>query len=368
MASRTSSIETDAADWLVRLCDTESDLEEPYPDAGQRQNAFFDWLNQSPGHLRAFLDMVEVERRVGIPDPQRLIKVQELLERTPANVIQLYERSESGHGAPVSGNAPERKTQRRNLLLGLAATIGAITISAAVYLSAHTEKVYMTGIGEQSSYKLQDGSVVVLNTDTQVKVDYSGQARNLQLIKGEALFRVERDTRRPFIVTAGDASVRAIGTEFNVRRRGESATEVAVVEGVVQVSTAAPTISSAPSPISATAAPLKPVSSGALKLVAGEQARVTGAGMKVSANHDPEEVLSWRQRRLAFKDTRLADVAAEFNRYNHSQLRVEGAAQDMQMTGIFDADHPQALALYAQKNPALTVQPDGDNWIIRSRE
>jgi transmembrane sensor len=273
--------------------------------------------------------------------------VNQLLDRGPTNVIQLYEGTV--RGARVSDSTP----WHRKLVLYVAATIAAMTFSAVVYFGSPTQTVYVTGIGEQSSYKLQDGSVVVLNTDTQVKVDYSREARNLRLVKGEALFRVEREAGRPFVVTAGDTSVRAIGTEFNVRRRGEGATEVAVVEGVVQV----------------TAAPRAALGdAGALKLAAGEQARVTGAGVKVSGNQSPDEVLSWRQRRLAFKDARLADVAAEFNRYNHSQLRVEGAAQEMRMTGIFDADHPQALALYAQKNPALTVRADGDNWIIRARE
>jgi len=65
-------------------------------------------------------------------------------------------------------------------------------------------------------------------------VDFSQAARNVHLIRGEALFVVERDSARPFTVTAGDTTVRALGTQFNVRRRAEGA-DVAVVEGAVQV-------------------------------------------------------------------------------------------------------------------------------------
>jgi transmembrane sensor len=80
------------------------------------------------------------------------------------------------------------------------------------------------------------------------------------------------------------------------------------------------------------------------------------------------DALSWRQRRLVFRDAPLADVAAEFNRYNRIQIRIEGsAARGKQLTGIFDADRPQSIILFASKDESLSVQPDGDNWVIRSR-
>src|SRR5882757_2431264 len=94
-SNRTSPPETDineeAAEWLVRLQDTGVDPEEPYPDALERQSAFFKWVTRSPAHVQAFLEIMEVERRAGRPDPQRLIKVQELLDASPADVIQLFD-------------------------------------------------------------------------------------------------------------------------------------------------------------------------------------------------------------------------------------------------------------------------------------
>jgi len=373
-ASSNARIDTEAADWLVRLLDTDVDPEEPIPDPAQRQQAFFDWLALGPSHVRAFMEIIEVERRVRNPDPQRSIKIQELLEATPANVIQLYDPPYRGRASasPVATAAKVVLPRRPKAMIGFAAAVALLAIASALYFGSLNRNVYVTGIGQQTTFNLRDGSVIVLNTDTQVQVDFSKEVRNIQLVKGEALFMVEHDAARPFIVSAGSASVRAVGTEFNVRRRDQS-TEVAVVEGVVQVSTipaaAVSTDDATPSgamhqtPQDVGGAP------GALRLGAGERAQVSSAGMKVSTSHDVEDVLSWRQRRLAFRDTRLADVAAEFNRYNHSQIRIEGAAaQDMQMTGIFDVDHPQAIILFAQKNESLSVEPDGDNWIIRSRD
>ena len=74
------------------------------------------------------------------------------------------------------------------------------------------------------------------------------------------------------------------------------------------------------------------------------------------------------QRRLVLHDSRLADVAEEFNRYNRTKIRIEGdAARDIQLSGIFGADRPQALMLYAAKNAELSVEPEGNDWVVRGR-
>jgi len=105
-----------------------------------------------------------------------------------------------------------------------------------------------------------------------------------------------------------------------------------------------------------------------LRLAAGEEANVASGHVAKSVNPKTDNVLAWRQRRLVFYDARMADVAAEFNRYNRTQIRIEGsAAQDKILTGIFDADRPQSLMLYAAKDDSLEVQPDGNNWVIRAR-
>jgi transmembrane sensor len=78
--------------------------------------------------------------------------------------------------------------------------------------------------------------------------------------------------------------------------------------------------------------------------------------------------LAWRERRLVFRGTPIAEVAAEFNRYNRVQIRIEGAAvQSKQVSGIFDVDRPQSIVLFASEDHSLVVQPDGDDWVIRAR-
>jgi transmembrane sensor len=161
---------------------------------------------------------------------------------------------------------------------------------------------------------------------------------------------VEHDSSRPFTVAAGNTSVRALGTQFNVRRQDQGA-EVAVVEGTVQV-TAMDEQSGFPT----------------RKLAAGEDARVEKGQIAARNGQSVADTLAWRQRRLVFHDARLADVAAEFNRYNRTKIRIQGdAAKEILLSGIFDADRPPALMLYAARNPDLAVEPAGNDWVIRDR-
>jgi len=79
--------------------------------------------------------------------------------------------------------------------------------------------------------------------------------------------------------------------------------------------------------------------------------------------------VSWRQRRLVFKNATLGEVASEFNRYNRVQIKVEGNVANTPMfkAAVFDADRPQALILYASNDESLSVEADGENWVIRGR-
>src|SRR5262249_20575532 len=96
---------------------------------------------------------------------------------------------------------------------------------------------YVTQLGEQRTFRLPDGSVLYLNTQSRATVSYSNIARDVQLEQGEALFAVAAESRRPFRVHTGTAVVQAIGTQFNVYRNLD-ATTVSVIEGRVKVSPA----------------------------------------------------------------------------------------------------------------------------------
>jgi len=76
---------------------------------------------------------------------------------------------------------------------------------------------YTTAVGEVRHLVLADGSVVDLNTDTQLRVSYTPLRRGIELSRGEALFKVHPALKRPFEVRAGGTLVQALGTAFSVR-------------------------------------------------------------------------------------------------------------------------------------------------------
>src|SRR5690606_5015875 len=115
-----------------------------------------------------------------------------------------------------------------------AAAMLAATLGAGVWISrtpadpgpppvreaAPAAKRYATKVGERLNVRLEDGSIVALNTATVLEVAYSPGRRDVRLVRGQALFEVARNHDRPFIVTAGDRRVTALGTAFDVRVDG----------------------------------------------------------------------------------------------------------------------------------------------------
>jgi transmembrane sensor len=231
-------------------------------------------------------------------------------------------------------------------------------------------RIYATARGEQRALKLEDGSVVYLNTQSRVELRFTKNVRAIRLLEGEALFNVEHDAARPFRVMAGPAVIQAIGTRFNVYRNDTGAT-VSVVEGVVQI---------APQSSLETPATLQPrevhstasAADGAAhraRVSAGEQARVSaGGGIVKRSMPDVAQVVAWRERRLVFRAEPLERVAAEFNRYNAVQIRIEGdALRARQITGVFDADDPRSFIQFLQRDSALAVQDSDAEISVRPR-
>lgn len=139
-------------------------------------------------------------------------------------------------GAGVEGVRVQRVTRRRWLAGGGA--IAASLAVAGVYLGSERPVGYATRKGEKRVVSLDDGSVITLNTSTRLQVRYTKGRRQIHLTEGEALFDVAKDHRRPFVVTARNADVQAVGTSFTVSNVSNAPVEVLVREGIVDVARA----------------------------------------------------------------------------------------------------------------------------------
>jgi transmembrane sensor len=219
------------------------------------------------------------------------------------------------------------------------------------------KQVYETTIGQQRTVTLADGSAVQLNTHTRLEVQLNGKLRELHLVAGEALFTVAHDATRPFEVHVGEAVVRAVGTQFNIRRDVRDTT-VSVLEGTVLVS-AISTDESQTSPPNATAHDTP--NPGAQALTAGEQIRITArVGLDRLAQPNVQKAVAWRNRVLTFNGEPLATIAAEINRYNEElQIEVVGKARERQLIGVFSADDPESLVQFLSQQDDIRVERSG---------
>jgi transmembrane sensor len=235
---------------------------------------------------------------------------------------------------------------RRPWAVAIAATL-LLAIAAGAYWSQRFAwQTYETRVGVFSRIVLEDGSVVDLNTNSQVRVRL-GAVRELRLTRGEGRFQVAHDASRPFIVAANDAAVRAVGTAFTVRLRDATQVEVVVAEGKVAI--AAPRV--------AEAAPL----------AAGESAVVQPGRVSVRPMSPQalEHKLAWTAGRLEFRGETLDDAVAEFNRYNLRQIRLASPALGaLRVGGNFKATDPESFAAALASTFKLHVDPAGPDALV----
>jgi transmembrane sensor len=210
-----------------------------------------------------------------------------------------------------------------------------------------SQSSYRTAVGGLASVPMSDGSKVILNTDSQIRVDVNRHERRVDLDRGEAFFEVARDANRPFVVHAGNKRVVAVGTKFSVRREADDL-EVVVTEGKVR-------IESAGSPQA---------------VAAGTVARASDAGVLLKKEDiaAAEESLSWRTGTLVFREMTLADAVAEFNRYNTHKIVIEDAAVgSLEVAGSFRADNVDAFVRLLARGYPLRVEQHDDELIIKAR-
>lgn len=248
----------------------------------------------------------------------------------------------------INPKAPRRRGQQ---LFAAAASIALLIMVAGVYVLR--DPVYRTAIGEQKAITLDDGSRITLNTNTQLVVSYSKTERHIRLERGEAMFEVAKNPKRPFIVAAGGEQVRALGTTFLVRNDADQLA-VLLIEGRVEVSESTSSHSDESSKKAVTLAP-------------GERLAMSAPGAKPVLDHpNVDEATAWRQGEVIFDNTTLADAATELNRYGSTRLRLDDPAlARLRVSGVFATRDPVEFANAVAKLHDLNVIPTADGVVLR---
>jgi len=275
---------SEASAWLIEFRSGDIDV------AGRKE--FYGWLRTSPEHMRAYLELAAVWNEGGALDPAHSVLDGSLFETTEpeTNVIALSTlRPESPHHA-IHEEPPSRPTRMGERLAGrkvlyLAASL-LLAASVAIQWYWHEIRgVYTTGVGEQHLITLGDGSVIELNAQSRIRIRYHTREREVDLLRGQALFNVAHDATRPFIVYTAGSQVRAIGTQFDVYQK-PAETKVSVIEGTVAVLPITQHESVDPGKSNAMGAPYTPdeiasheLATGEVILNSGEQAVVVAQAL-----------------------------------------------------------------------------------------
>jgi len=255
------------------------------------------WLHQDPEHRRAWA---------------RIEKLNAALEGAPAGIVQ-----------PTLKQARAARRQTFKLLLavvGLGALLGGwLQTPWHQRLTAD----HYTATGERSAVRLDDGSLLELNTASAVDVHFDDERRRIHLEQGEIrVTTAADDAARPFIVTTGQGRVRALGTRFLVRQ-DEDATRVTVMEHAVAIRPAA-------APELAT------------RVDTGFRARFTGqrvGRIEPIAGHPA----AWTRGQLIASDWPLGRFLDELARYHEGVLSYDEAAAGLRLSGAFHLHDTDAV-------------------------
>jgi len=203
---------------------------------------------------------------------------------------------------------------------------------------------YETAVGEQSTVTLQDGTIVVLNTNSRLDVDYLEDARVLRLYRGEIHVDVATDIDRPLSVIVGDRIVQAVGTSFGIEISEGQMIDLVVTEGKVVVGILSPIEQQN---ISAKNwQPQVLTQSVENMVVAGEELILgdTEESIKSVSLEEIEVKLSWRDGSLIFKGKQLADAIAEVERYTTVEfVFLDEELKSRSVTGRFKAGDIEGL-------------------------
>jgi transmembrane sensor len=227
------------------------------------------------------------------------------------------------------GTARTPRLSRRRMIAGSGAAAACVTalLAGTEFLRSRPERIE-TAVGEIRRVPLKDGSMVAVNTATTLAVELKPEVRQIKVSAGEAWFQVAKDRARPFIVEAGAVRVRAVGTAFSVRRMGSGA-DVQVTEGVVEVWSVE------------NEANRRRIPAGARSFVNDSSGprQIDEAELEIDRN------LAWRAGQLVFDGETLGEAAAEFNRYNKVQLKIDDPLLARERcVGRFRTNEPDAFA------------------------
>lgn len=295
----------EAMDWFLRLRDpARSDIDDL---------SFAAWISRSPQHERAWAKACRAWEIMG--------------ETQPVNIP-------AWQSSPTHRSAKPRRIGRRHAvglgIAALAACLVAVVVGPTAAIRYQAD--YMTTTAELRRITLEDGSTVDMGAESAIAVNFSGTARQVRLLSGEAFFDVRPNTNRPFTVDAGgELKITVVGTAFDVNITPQDAS-IQLAQGTVNL--------------------LASQSGRAMQLRPGDVVTLDRTNGQLSRGQtDIDSIAAWRDGKLFVQDVAIKTVVAELQRYHPSWITVaSGELGERRVTGLYDLSDPDR-ALEALVSP-----------------
>ncbi len=350
-------IRHEAAAWVLQL--------EQGPLGKEDRAALEEWCGRSPAHAKAL--SAEATAWLGTENAlDRLFETDAELVKTSVRTLSRPINSGQSTKRYIVGRLVATATVLAIMFIGITEFTPSNQFSGKnepfVVLAPLTFNTYATAIGEQAEFKLHDGSIVHLNTNSEVKVSYQKKRRLVKLTRGEAHFDITSDPARPFDVIAASKQISAVGTAFAVRLTA-SGVNITVTEGVVGILS--------PEPEQVTTIELERPTLPYQALLEPFEKMVIEASVstitKVKSDTIEKE-LSWRAGRLHFDEENLQYVIDEVSRYTDQVITLsDPSIADLKIGGIFKAGETEALLKALELSFDLKIERINETNVSISR-
>ena len=355
-------IEEEAGAWLIKM-----DGDDPL--TAEERVRLNEWLSRSPVHEEELANQARLWGKLNV--------LTEL--SVPLGSAAVKDKDQSPTGRILSLGWTSWPAA------AIAAVMTVIMIGAIFLMQPQpylqSNGLYATAVGQQQTTTLADGSVLTLNTNTQLRVDYGEEFRIVRMLQGEAHFEIAKNADTPFRVYVDEGFIEAIGTAFSIRLESDRA-DLIVTEGAVAVTPLlgdAPLLDAAPQSLAETERTTY-VEEAQNVVTAGQSAAVKrrdsfNAGENTQplskiVDVDAREIarkLSWREGYLTFSGEPLGDAVNEISRYTTLSIEIaDPTLETIRIGGRFPVDETDGMLNALETNFGLRVTRVGAGRILLS--
>lgn len=209
-------------------------------------------------------------------------------------------------------------------------------------------KVFKSDVGQKRTLALSDGSIIVLDAASSIRVSMQGSTRHIWLDHGRALFRVRHSRSHPFQVEVGDEKVTALGTEFSIDHTSASL-DIVLLSGRLRVES-----SRGPAERS-------------VEIKAGTGVHIDPVGRWSLSEFDTATKMAWLDGKLVFNDATLAEVVSQLQRYNRRKITIaDDATGSKRLNAVLRIDDEETFLGIVQALNLAAIVRNADGDIILS--